>query len=356
MSVDVVKEPKPEWRNLPLSVRERTAAELHANVRRAVRVWGGYAPSATYRLFLSDGRRVIFKGISDLSAAQFRNSGFTQQDIERQSAFQRGILADEERTYRELGPTLLPWAPEFYGSFEDSDWRVLLLEDVGPAQVPPWTADLARDALIDYAAFHASSLGRADVPDWVRRDRHHRFGRTWHKVAADSGGLMNVASLAASAAVEARRWLERHVDVLRTAAEQLERVPAPHAVLHFDTRSDNLRIQPGGRLRLFDWPYVAFGPHEFDVVAFVQSITTEGGPEPEHCMSWYTQGIEVREQAVDASIAALAGYFADAAWRPPPPGVPRVRSIQRRQLKTCLAWCSRRLELEPPAWLSAIAT
>ena len=54
---------------------------------------------------------------------------------------------------------------------------------------------------------------------------------------------------------------------------------ATDALLHFDTRSDNLRLQSGGRLRLFDWPYASLGPPELDVAAFAQSITCEGGPD-----------------------------------------------------------------------------
>ena len=61
----------------------------------------------------------------------------------------------------------------------------------------------------------------------------------------------------------------------------------PHVLLHLDTRSDNLRLQAGGRLRLFDWPYACLGPPEFDV-------------------------------------AAIAGDFAANAWREPIPGLPRA--------------------------------
>jgi Phosphotransferase enzyme family len=337
-----------------VGVRQQAEALLGADVRRAVRIWGGYAPSATFRLSMSNGQRVVFKGISNLPAARMRRAGFSKAEIERQSVFQRRILADEERVYRELGSRLLPWAPAFYGSFQVEDWLVLLLEDVGPAQVPPWTADLARAALIDYAAFHASSLGRADAPEWVPRDRHHRFARAWQRLATAPGGIDDLSQLTGEQADQARAWLDRHLLVLDGAAQQLSQAPEPHALLHFDTRSDNLRIQSGGRLRLFDWPYVAVGPHEFDVAAFVQSITTEGGPEPEACMAWYGSGVTVREGTLRASIAAIAGYFAESAWQPPIPGVPRVRSIQRRQLRTSLAWCARTLELEAPSWLASV--
>ncbi len=35
-------------------------------------------------------------------------------------------------------------------------------------------------------------------------------------------------------------------------------------------------------------------------------------------------------------------------------GLPRLRSIQRRQLKATLAWAARRFGLPDPRWLSAV--
>jgi hypothetical protein len=71
-------------------------------------------------------------------------------------------------------------------------------------------------------------------------------------------------------------------------------------------------------------------------------------------MAWYAGAIDVREPVLEGAIAAMAGYFAAQAWRPPIPGLPRVRSIQRRQLKTCLPWIARRVEIEPPGWVTSI--
>ena len=93
---------------------------------------------------------------------------------------------------------------------------------------------------------------------------------------------------------------------------------------------------------------------EFDVSAFCQTIAAEGGPSPERVLAWYEDVLPLRADAVDASLAGIAGYFADRAWRPPMPGLPRIRSIQRRQLKASLAWAARRLDLPEPRWLAAV--
>lgn len=55
------------------------------------------------------------------------------------------------------------------------------------------------------------------------------------------------------------------------------------------------------------------------------------------------------------SLAGICGYFSDRAWRPPHAGLPRLRSVQRRQLRASLAWAARRLALPEPTWLAAVA-
>ena len=71
-----------------------------------------------------------------------------------------------------------------------------------------------------------------------------------------------------------------------------------------------------GRLRLFDWPAVAVGPAEWDIVPFAQSITVEGRVEPERVIAWYGERFPVTSEALDASIAWWTAYFADRSWRP----------------------------------------
>lgn len=233
------REPKPPWRSVPAGVRVRAEAMLGAEVRRAVRLWGGYAPSPLFRLYLADGRRAVFKG-------------------------------------------------------------------VGPI---------------------------AHVNDLMRR-------------------IERCAALAGARAADARTWLRTHLVQLARVSDSLAAAPPPHALLHFDTRSDNLRLQHGTDLRLFDWNFASLGPPEIDAAAFAQTITVEGGPPPEAVMAEYRG--RLREPVMDAAVAAVAGYFAVRAALPDIPGLPRLRAFQRAQLQVSLAWCARRLALAPPDWLEAI--
>ncbi len=124
--------------------------------------------------------------------------------------------------------------------------------------------------------------------------------------------------------------------------------------MHLDTRSDNLRLQ-GGLLRIFDWPLASVGPHEFDLAAFAQSVEAEGGPRSEEVARWYASVLVHRPSLLEASVAGIAGYFAYHAPRPFVDELPRLRSVQRRQLKASLGWTARALGLPEPTWLAAVS-
>jgi fructosamine-3-kinase len=328
-------EPKPAWRDVPRTVREEVRSALGSDVVRGARIWGGCAPTPTYRLLLADGRRAFFKAIEPGS-----------------NEFMRDAFATEQRVYREL-PLMRDWAPEYYRAFHRDGWSVLLLEDLGPQTVPPWTRGTARMVMHAVADFHRSTLGRR-LPSWLPRLREKMVdnGSTW-SWAADEDELRPVARLADGRASDARRWLDEHVPVLASTAERLRAPRLRRALLHGDLRSDNLRWT-ARRLYLLDWPHVSVGPPEDDVAMFAQTIVLEGGPDPETLVAWYAERLPVDRAALDAAVAALGGFFAYNAWREELPGLPRLRLFQRQQLRVTLRWAAQRLGLREPGWLEAV--
>jgi hypothetical protein len=287
-------------------------------------------------LRLADGRRAFFKGTSPAS---------DQFPIE--------ALKSELRIYRELRGVIELWAPAYITDFAVDGWQALLLEDLGPKSAPPWTPALARRIMRAYAPFHAETIGQpapaglAQLDDWFSEESgswNWSFGRN---------DVQQLADLAGTRSAEALRWLEAAIPILRQAAASLVDPRWPHALLHFDTRSDNLRWRQG-RLYLLDWPHARMGPPEFDFVAFAQSIAAEGGPQPETLIEWYRERGVLREGALDASVASVASYFAFRSWAPALPSLPRIRTWQRQQLQVTLAWAARRLSLPPPDWLDAL--
>ncbi len=328
---------KPTWRTIPLAVRRAAEGQLGAPVQRAMRVWGGYTPTPTYRLRLADGRRAFFKAVGTDS-----------------NEFSRAAHQREERVYRELPELIFPWAPAFYGALRLDDWQVILLEDLGPKSAPPWSPALVRNVARGFGQFHAATLG-ASLPDWLPRREQQFWSRsrlwTW---LVESGDVQAIAELAGDQADSALSWLKEAAPVLADVSRRLADVGEPAAFLHRDVRSDNLRWV-GGRLRLFDWPHVGVGPPEYDAAAFSQTVTVEGGPPPEVVLAAYAEGAPIRPAALDSAVAALAGFFADQAWQDDPPGLPRLRRFQRHQLAVTLAWASRRLGLPYPDWVGRLA-
>lgn len=328
-------EAKPPWTAVPRSIKDEVEALLASRVVRAERVYGGYGPSATFRLRCADGSRAFFKASYPLP----KSSGVRWQ------------MAPEARIYAGLGELIRPWAPRFFGSFERDGWVGLVLEDLGPGSILPWTATKTERAARSYARFHKKTVGRR-LARWLPRTTHHEFAGYWRALAR-SGELDAVGGLARRRAFEAGEWLDVSLPLFRRAEARLRTLRGPNALLHVDTRSDNVRLQ-GDLLRIFDWPFASVGPAEFDLAAFAQAVAAEGGPAPEWTLARYARVLPYRERAMDASLAGIAGYFADRAWRPPVAGLPRLRSIQRRQLKASLAWAARRFELPEPAWLAAV--
>lgn len=327
-------EAKPTWQSLPPDVRQRAAQTLGADITRASRVWGSYSPSPTFRLKLANGERAFFKGCGPDA-----------------SEFLRDVVLVEERIYTELAHLLSPWAPELRGVFSTAGWRALLLEDLGPKTAPPWTPTLTRQVMRAYAQFHQATLG-TEFPAWLPRFSQAETALTWQAIVEATKGLREVAALAGLHADEALRWLLHAEPLLAQLLASAPTIPGPAALLHFDTRSDNLRLQRG-QLRLFDWPAIEVGPIEIDVLALAQSITVEGGPEPEQCVAWY--GGALRPDVVDIALAWLTGFFMMRAWLPEIPGLPRLRRFQRQQLAVLLQWSARRFHLPTPGWSVALS-
>ncbi len=328
-------EEKPPWSAVPVELKALIGEVLGSPVVRGTRVWGSYGPGPSFRLLLADGRRAFTKAL-------WKDS----------NEFQVAAFHTELRIYSEMADIISHWAPEQYGTVQHGDWHALLLEDVGPMSAPPWSRSKVRAVTAGLAELHRATAG-ASMPDWLPRlatmDLTHI--QLWQpSVGRDD--LERVANLSPQPG-EALEWLMTHVPALVEAAVLLPESDTPHSLLHVDVRSDNLRLQRG-RLRLFDWPFASVGPHEFDAVAFAQTVEAEGGPGCENVIRWYGENNEVRPEIVTRSVASVSGLFAKLAPQPDIPALPRLRPWQRVQLRVTLRWAAARLGLPDPAWVEGI--
>lgn len=324
-------EAKLPWRRVPPEVRREVAAALGSPVVRAARIWGGYSPAPTFRLALADGRRAFFKAIHAES-----------------NEISTKALGVEERVYRELGEVLGEWIATYYASIHYADWHGLVLADLGPKSVPPWTPAAARGIAHALAAFHNSTLGVA-LPEWIARPEQWLARESWQRVQNESENFQRIATWAGDDAAQAVAWLHALTPVVNEWLANPVLRREPYSLLHGDLRSDNLRFNRGN-LYLFDWPSVTSGRAEWDFVVFAQSVTVEGGVAPEQMMTWYEEKFAVEPAAVDASLAWWLAFFARRGWREEIPGLPRVRRFQRQQLAVLAQWAARRWGLAEPQW------
>ncbi|WP_282936191.1 phosphotransferase [Paenibacillus sp. RC67] len=329
-----MREPKPYWRDVPKELREQIEDKMASPIRRASRVFGGYGPTATFRLFLEDGRTLFAKGAGKDSIAENWR-----------------VLPLEEAMYRNV-TAITPISPRYYGSVSVDGWHLLLLEDLRQVKkVPPWSKALALQAMRDIAAFHIRGISEMDK---VEAMSGKGVTDNWLTIKNNMEERNYFLGLFQDNEKEAEAWLDAVIDTLIPIEEELMRSDQPWGLIHKDIRSDNLCFR-NDALVLFDWALACRGPLIFDIGFFFPSIEGEGGSPaecllPEYRKEMAAHGIDFPPFAEQAVAVATAGFFATRAGKPPIPVLPRLRYIQRLQLGPALRWSSNLLGLPyPPA-------
>ena len=232
-----------------------------------------------------------------------------------------GWLRDEHRIYASVHGSFLP---ELLGFDDDSELPALALEDLSGAHwPPPWPEGSIEAVLRTLDELHAVEPP-AGLPSILE------FGRLfegWDEVQEDPSPFLSLGLCS-------QAWLERHLPMLRAAAED-----APFAggtLLHLDVRSDNISLEERTAM-LVDWNQACLGNPDVDLASWVSSLRAESGPEPWELLP-----------GQPGLAAWVAGFFAARAALPPPETAdPSVRALQLAQLEVALPWAARELELAP---------
>ena len=300
------------WEQVPAGVRAGIESWLGEPVIASTTHAGGFSPGLAATLTAVSGRRVFAKAVGS--------------DRNPDSP---AIYRQEAVIVRAL-PAGLP-VPRYLHDFEDqtSGWVVLVFENVdGASPSLPWIpADLDRvaDAL--------AQLSEALTPSPVEAPRLTR------KLER---GLTGWRLLRQRSEDRLQPWALANLDRLCSLEEQAAAAGEGETLLHIDVRADNLLLTPD-RVVLVDWPWATVGAAFADMVFFAPSVEMQGGPRCEELARRHPAWTRAEPGAVNAVIAAWAGFLTRHSLEPPPPNLPGLREFQRAQADAAIGWLKERL-------------
>lgn len=298
-----------EWAALPGEVRAAIVRAVGSPVVEAVSQPGGFSPGLAARLRLASGARVFAKavGVSGNPAAVRMHR--------REAAVAARLPASV------AAPRLL-WSEDF------GDWVALVYADVeGCSPVLPWRAE-------EWARVHAAVVELAGTP------APPDLRPLGHKPDAFSGWRALAADPALAERVDP--WARANLERLADLESAWPSAVVGDRLVHGDLRADNMLLT--AREVLFvDWPHAAAGAPWADLVFMLPCVALQGGPDPAAAWASSPFAATADPEAVDAALAAVAGYFTHSALLPAPPGLPTLREFQRMQAGPALAWLRSRL-------------
>ena len=295
---------RPTYEQLPAQVRAAVNGLLGSPVVDAWSMTGGWSPGVAARVRCLDGTSAFVKAasaeVNDLSP-----------QLHRQEALVTAQLPAS------LG------SPRLLGSYDVPPWVALVLEDV-EGREPAVPHDLpAMLAAVDRLAQVSAPAGVPPVSDALTDD----FGG-WRRLA-DAGAAVDP-------------WADAHLDELVSLEDRWPEAAAGDRLLHLDLRTDNMLVRPDGAIALVDWPWAAAGEPVLDVVCLLPSTIIAGAQDPQTLLLQTAAGRTADADAVTSLVAAFAGRMEEHARRPPPPGMPTVRSFQAAQAAVARDWLQQR--------------
>jgi thiamine kinase-like enzyme len=229
-------------------------------------------------------------------------------------------LKSEQSVYefvqQDFLPELVAWDAE--------EFPILVLEDLSNGRTaPPWNeSDVGRVLEL------LERLAQTKLPEIFRAltDYPEPFNG-WREIAKDRLPFLK-------SGLATPRWLEAALPAL-VAAETAADLKGD-SLVHTDFRSDNIFFHRE-RMLLIDWNWACKGNPKFDLVSWLPTLHTEGGPPP-----W---AFTLDEPNL---IAMQAGYLANRVTNPPADLPESIRTMQQKQLQSALPWAAKALGLPAP--------
>ncbi|MBM2621698.1 phosphotransferase [Actinoplanes sp. LDG1-06] len=303
---------RPEWSDLPESLRQAVAARLGAPVADVRSAGGGFTRAFAAVLTTSSGLTGFVK------AAPLKEP---TSDWYAREAYITSHLPTEVAAPRPLWTMI------------ESDYFVLCLEAVnGHVPALPWSPPELEAALNAWSTAAEAlatpsrdllEVGVPPLPEILRGEMSW-----WSEIAAGrepmprtTHGTVAPTRLAHLARLE----------------QELPDLAAGDAFMHGDLRIDNVMIDRSGRARLCDWTWPTLGAPWFDTVTLLVTAFASGLDADAYLADW-----NAPTEGVDGALAALAGYWLVRADGGPSSASPHSRQHQRFSGEQALAWLADR--------------
>jgi hypothetical protein len=301
---------RPDWSDLPATVRAAVGARLGATVSAASSAGGGFTRAFAAVVTTADGEPAFVKAapMSDPIA---------------------GWYAREAAVTAALPPKVPAARPRW--TLEVAGWFVLCLDAVdGRVPALPWARG-ELDAALRAWAVSATALatpseelravGLPSLPEILVGEM------SWWSEIAYRGEALPPGPA----------WVPSRLGELAALERALPALAGGDGMLHGDLRVDNVLIDRSGAAWLCDWTWPCLGAPWFDAVTLLVSAYASGLDADALLEPW-----QAPADGVDGALAALGGYWLGRAAGGPSSASPHSRQHQRFSGTQALAWLASR--------------
>ncbi|MET8234361.1 phosphotransferase [Micromonospora sp. NPDC005298] len=309
--------PRPSWSALPAALRHAITGRLGSPVVAARVASAGFTGGFAAVLDTAEGGRVFVKAAASAGQAHLADS-----------------YAREAAILDRL-PVGLP-APRLRWTLYEAGWFVLGTDAVdGHTPHRPWTPTELEATLAGYAEVAAALadppagltvLGLPHLADLARSDI-----LWWEEVAAG-----REPAPALPLAVR-----DRLPDLVELESRLPRYAAGSTGLIHGDLRVDNVLVDGDGRAWFCDWTWVCAGPAWFDLAGLLLTAYADG-LDTDRLFATHPSTADAPPDALDVTLAALAGYYLTGADAAPPTVSPHLTAHRRRSGGQALDWLARR--------------
>ncbi|MET8529563.1 phosphotransferase [Micromonospora sp. NPDC005172] len=307
--------PRPSWPALPAALRVAIADRLGAPVVTVRVATAGFTRGFAAVLHTADGGRAFVKASPTVAHL---TPGYA-----REAAILDRLPAD------------LP-APRLRWTLDEAGWFALCTDAVdGHTPRLPWARAELDATLAAYAEVAAAladppagltALGLPHLAELARSDI-----LWWEEVAA---GREPPPALPAAAR-------GRLPELVALESRLPGYADGATGLIHGDLRVDNVLVGPGGRAWLCDWTWACTGPAWFDLATLLLTAYASG-LDTDRIFAAHPVTTGAAPDALDATLAALAGYYLTGADAASATDSPHRSAHQRWSGEQALDWLARR--------------